>query len=285
MELYALAGESPPVESGADADGKKIANYADGDNLLVFSPEEGGCAVGFEAWMTLEEKRLENRRFARIRRTKWMLRRLPRRANIHRYPILKWFAEHARGRPYLWSMRNRHVIPAIYLGCVVAMLPIYGAQLLVGFALALVLRANLMVTSGLVCLTNPLTAVPLFMAAFWVGDALLPASFLHMPVEVLVAAREGSTGVTPGDGLLLRESIRGFVATTLGGTLIGLAAGAFISAIYRFVSERSARENARMREALTRLRAMRQHAGLPPKGSEDAPPDGPATEPDHRKAG
>ena len=42
----------------------------------------------------------------RRRRIRRWLKPLPRRASIHRYPILNRFADFARRRPYLWSFKD-----------------------------------------------------------------------------------------------------------------------------------------------------------------------------------
>ena len=55
-------------------------------------------------------------RFKRIRRLKKWMRPLPRRSNIHRYPVLKWFSKFAYDRSYLWSFRSRTIVPALFLG-------------------------------------------------------------------------------------------------------------------------------------------------------------------------
>ena len=73
--------------------------------------------------MTVEESELEETRWRRIRRVKKWLRPLPRRATIHRYPILKFFAESARKRIYLWSFRVENAVPAIYAGCILSLTP------------------------------------------------------------------------------------------------------------------------------------------------------------------
>src|SRR3546814_6139453 len=39
-----------------------------------------------------------------------LLRPLPRRANVSRYPVIKWFAGLARRLPFLWSFRAQHEI-------------------------------------------------------------------------------------------------------------------------------------------------------------------------------
>jgi uncharacterized protein (DUF2062 family) len=123
--------------------------------------------------VTDEESNLRRVRHMRIRRVKRLLRPLPRRANVHRYPVLKWFHGTARKRCYLWSFRPGPVVAALYLGCILAMLPIYGFQLLLGFFAALVFRANLMLVVALVLITNPVTFVPLYAADFAVGNAIL----------------------------------------------------------------------------------------------------------------
>ena len=61
------------------------------------------------------------------------MRPLPRRSNIHRYPILKWFSKFAYDRSYLWSFRSRTIVPALFWGVWIAMLPIVGVQMLVVF--------------------------------------------------------------------------------------------------------------------------------------------------------
>ena len=82
-------------------------------------------------------------RFKRIRRLKKWMRPLPRRSNIHRYPVLKWFSKFAYDRSYLWSFRSRTIVPALFWGVWIAMLPIVGLQMLVVFFLAMLVRANL----------------------------------------------------------------------------------------------------------------------------------------------
>ncbi len=94
------------------------------------------------------------RRHVRIRRAKRFLRPLPRKATLHRWPILKRFAETARKRPYLWSFRQREVNIALYIGFVITFLPLVGIQFILAFAAALTLRANLPVIMGTQLATN-----------------------------------------------------------------------------------------------------------------------------------
>jgi uncharacterized protein (DUF2062 family) len=122
--------------------------------------------------MTDEEQKLRKKYYSGVRRTKYLLRYMPRRSNINRYPVLKWFANHARKRDYLWSFRTSAVTPAFYIGWIVTLLPLVG-QSIIGFFLALIFRANLMIVVALQFVSTPVTAVPIWAANYIVGDALI----------------------------------------------------------------------------------------------------------------
>jgi uncharacterized protein len=115
---------------------------------------------------------MEQRWRQRRRRIRAWLKPLPRRATIHRYPILKRFAAFARRRPYLWSFKDAPVVRAIYLGSLLAYLPTYGAQIVIAFIAAWFGRANLTLMIGLQMITNPLTAGPIYLAAYGIGSGL-----------------------------------------------------------------------------------------------------------------
>ena len=100
-----------------------------------------------------ETIRLEDRR-RRIRRLKKWMRPLPRRSNVHRYPVLKWFSGMARRRSFLWSFRSREMVTALFLGLIVAFMPLVGIQMLIVFFLALWFRANLPVIVALQWVSN-----------------------------------------------------------------------------------------------------------------------------------
>jgi uncharacterized protein len=112
---------------------------------------------------------------ARRRRLRKLLRPLPRRANVRRYPFIKWFAEAARKRPFLWSFRRENVLPALYVGSVISLMPLYGVQVLVALGVALLFRANLTITVALQFITNPFTIVPIYGFTGWVGSKLMLA--------------------------------------------------------------------------------------------------------------
>ncbi len=143
-----------------------------------------------------------------LRRRRWLrrlLRPLPRRANVHRYPVIKWFGDHARRYPFLWSFKRANVIPALYGGMVLSLLPLYGFQLLLAFGLALILRANLTITVALQFITNPLTIVPIYGATTLLGVELMEWAGVgeDMPKPLFIANALFVGGVVAGLALAL----------------------------------------------------------------------------------
>ena len=163
-----------------------------------------------------------------------LLRRLPHRTNIGRYPVVRWFAEAARRRPYLWSFQSGEVRRALYVGAVIAFLPLYGLQLFLAFWAAVLLRANLPVTCGLQLLTNPVTVGPAYLLAYRVGIAIID-------------------GLEVGEGLTpMGTRIN---ALFLGGLLLGLACAVVLDLAYRFTVWEAGRLRERHRHAEARVRA------------------------------
>lgn len=123
--------------------------------------------------MSSEFERHRREEISRKRRIRRLLRPLPRRANLARYPVIKWFRDIARKAPFLWSFKKRYVVPALYGGSILAFLPLYGFQFLIAVGAALALRANLTVTVALQFITNPLTILPIYGFTGWVGVKLM----------------------------------------------------------------------------------------------------------------
>jgi uncharacterized protein len=119
-----------------------------------------------------ETIKLEDRR-RRIRRLKKWMRPLPRRSNVHRYPVLKWFSGMARRRLFLWSFRSREMVTALFLGLIVAFMPLVGIQMLIVFFIALWFRANLPVIVALQWVSNPFTMGPIYFADYKIGMAMM----------------------------------------------------------------------------------------------------------------
>lgn len=126
--------------------------------------------------MPPEEHHAHHEHRETIRRTKQLLRWLPRRARLHKYPLIGRFAAYARTRSYLWSFRTEHVRGGFYLGSVLALLPTLGVQIPIALLLTVLLRLNFMVVGGLQFITNPFTAAPLYYGTYQLGHAIITSS-------------------------------------------------------------------------------------------------------------
>lgn len=191
--------------------------------------------------MNDEENEFNKTKWRRIRRVKRWLRPLPRRATIHRYPILKFFAEAARKRAFIWSFRVENAVPAIYAGSILTLMPLYGIQLPLSLLLALFLRANLPILAGLQVVSNPLTAVPIWVAGFQIGRIILGV----LGVETLPLTRNeilkllyDFIHLNWGANFERMSSVFGI--TSLGAIVMGIFFGLIGSIGYRIVASRTA---------------------------------------------
>jgi uncharacterized protein len=183
---------------------------------------------------------LRRRRFLRK-----LLRPLPRRANVRRYPVIKWFAAAASRYPFLWSFKRAHVLPALYAGAVLAMLPLYGFQLVLAFFVAVLTRANLTITVGLQFITNPFTLVPIYGVTGLVG---------HQVMGVLGIGSELPRAVYYGNALFV------------GGVIVGLGVALVADMAWRL----GAWEAKVFRRRVAASRARRAAAAAAQQGESEA---------------
>jgi len=175
----------------------------------------------------------------RRKRLRWILRMLPRRANVGRYPVIRRFAEAARRRPYLWSFKRANVLPALYVGSVLAFMPTYGLQVLLGLLAAFVVRANLTIMIGLQMLTNPLTAAPVYLVTHAIGQWLIE--------------RTGYGAAQAGIG----SSVNALI---LGGLVVGVVVAVLLDLAWRFLAWEAERFLRRYREWHARHTAVSDRA-------------------------
>jgi len=194
--------------------------------------------------MSHEESRRQ--RHSRVRRAKAFLRYMPRRAAFHRYPIIGRFAQIARARPFLWSMKPRNLTKAFYAGSILSLLPVMGVQLPLAFALSLLLRTNLMVMGGLQLITNPATAAPIYAGTYIVGQAIINRTGLAPEVHVepefagsLAAGEEVEIKAERTDSpRTWTARIVGVVnALVIGGFVCGAVLGAILDIAYRLTRQ------------------------------------------------
>ncbi len=195
--------------------------------------------------------------FERIRRVKRWMRPLPRRATLHNYPVLKWFAETARKRSYLWSFKREEIIIALYVGSILTFLPLYGIQFGTGLLLAMLFRCNLMVVIALQLVSNPITVGPMWLANYYVGDFLLnffsiDASAMHLEG---IRGIEAEQGVKIGEGM--KKAFQYYGAISLGGLILGYFLGFILSLIYQLAAKRY--EQTHPKPALRPIDAAHDH--------------------------
>jgi len=173
----------------------------------------------------------------RIRLVKKWLKPLPRRSNVHRYPILKWFGQSAKKRAYLWSFRSREMMTAIYFGMIVALMPLVGVQMLLVALLAIFLvRANLPVLIGLQWISNPFTMGPIYYADYQIGMALLELVNLEPEINPILRPDYDWSHFKWSD---LAGLVDTFPSMMLGGLVLGSFAGVFGVACYKILAKRT----------------------------------------------
>jgi uncharacterized protein (DUF2062 family) len=184
-----------------------------------------------------ENEKLEAR-YQRIKFVKKFLKYVPRRDNIHRYPILKYFAEAARKRTYLWSFRVTEVIPALYAGWILTLVPVMSIQIAIACILSFLFRANIMILVALQFVSMPFTVPFLWYIAYKVG-AFFVSKLGTEEVQAIkqsyeeVGFEKMSDFFTHGE-----QCMRWFFTTTLGGIILGVILGHISAIIYKYIAKR-----------------------------------------------
>jgi uncharacterized protein (DUF2062 family) len=218
--------------------------------------------------MTNETHRLFEEKRRRIRRLKRWMRPLPRRSNVHRYPVLSWFTEAARKRIYLWSFRPEQAVPAIQAGCILTLLPIYGLQLPLALILALLLRANLPILAGLQFITNPFTVLPIWFALYQIGRmalgllAIESSPFGKNEIDLFIHNLFSGNWGNNLDTLL---SVFGI--TSLGAIIIGTFIGVLAGGLYKYIAKRTTASYSRLHQ---KIEAQRHSKKQPHPPQHDA---------------
>tara|TARA_B110000495_G_C22869460_1_gene506987 strand:- start:107 stop:715 length:609 start_codon:yes stop_codon:yes gene_type:complete len=176
------------------------------------------------------EQAKRDAKFKRIRRLKKWMRPLPRRSNIHRYPVLKWFSKIAYDRSYLWSFKGNAIISALFWGIWIAFLPVVGIQMLTVFFVALGVRANLPLIIALQWISNPFTVAPIYFADYEIGLTLLGLFAIDYPRnEILTVEYDWGEFDISRLGSLLDT----FPPMLLGGSVVGISLGVLSVFLYK----------------------------------------------------
>lgn len=85
--------------------------------------------------------------------------------------------------PVYWTLNRRNVTRAFALGLFIAWIPL-PVHFVLAAVLALLLRLNVPAAIAGTFLTNPLTVVPLYWSAYWMGAELLNKPKRHVAFEM-----------------------------------------------------------------------------------------------------
>jgi uncharacterized protein (DUF2062 family) len=186
---------------------------------------------------------------------KKFLRFMPRRAMMHKYPVVGRFAQAARRRAYLWSFKSEHMRPAFYAGSILSLLPVMGVQLPLALILSLCLRGNFMVMGGLQFITNPFTAAPIYYATHQLGAKIISVSGFGHSIAIVgpsspppandarepAATEDAAAAETPPPIHWTRRVGTAINALVIGGVVSGAVLGFVLDLVWRFVGPRGRR--------------------------------------------
>ncbi|WP_254423118.1 DUF2062 domain-containing protein [Psychrobacter sp. DAB_AL32B] len=103
---------------------------------------------------------------------------LPTPEQILESRTLKLFAPQLAD-PRLWHFNRHSLNKAVYIGVLSAFFPLPG-QMLLALIGALIFRANVPMALGLTWITNPLTSLPVFYAAYYIGAKILDVPMISL---------------------------------------------------------------------------------------------------------
>jgi len=177
----------------------------------------------------------------RVRRVKKLLHPLPRRTNLHKYPIIKYFSKYARKNAEIWSFKRTNITRAIYLGWFIALIPMYGLQMITAFIFSLFFRANCFVAMTIQWTTNPLTIPPILYAQYKLGAFVLKKIFrsVYEPTQNFAELLKESGFESLISELTEFATIKHLALSVLiGGFIISIVCAFITDIIYRFWANR-----------------------------------------------
>jgi uncharacterized protein (DUF2062 family) len=180
------------------------------------------------------------KKFRRTRLLRKILKYLPRRASMHRYPILNHFADAAKKRSYLWSFRVNEVVPALYIGWILTFTPIPTiCQVIVALVMAIFCRANVMVFMGLQLLSNAFTFLFLWTITYKTGSIVV--YIFGTDVANVLQKSLGGDKFAWTVGNCSRVLIHWIATMLVGALALGSILGFISSTIYKIFIERASR--------------------------------------------
>ena len=112
------------------------------------------------------------------------------------------------------------VADGLAIGVFIALLPIMGLQMYISLALTRLFKKNTLVALLAAWITNPLTAVPIYLFNIWVGNFLYKDPVSIRKLERIVASLDSHNILAAGKDIL--------IPLWIGSVIVGVAS-AFIS--------------------------------------------------------
>ncbi len=113
---------------------------------------------------------------------KFIKRFMPEPHRVKEHKHLQFLGD-ALHNPSLWHLNRRSVSIAFAIGLFMAMMPM-PFQMIPAAVLAIVLRANLLLSVALVWISNPITMPPIFYFSYKVGAAIIGRQGSNFAFEV-----------------------------------------------------------------------------------------------------
>ena len=172
----------------------------------------------------------EDFRARRFRVVKKWLRYFPTRATLRKSFIFRKFGGVLLNKmPQLWSFAYKPMRNAYYAGWIMTWWPVMGIQIPLATILTVLFKGNLLLTTALQFVSNPLTLPLMYPLEFYVGKQVVSWFPLHAQWLQNASLKGMLTAVKSGSWeQLLSIGLGGFVLCCIGGTLIGCVC-AFVS--------------------------------------------------------
>jgi len=122
------------------------------------------------------------------------------------------------------------MIPALFLGMWIAMLPIVSIQMFVVFILAILVRANLPLIVALQWISNPFTMGPIYFADYKIGMEVFRLLGISYQQNKFLKPDYDWSSFTYSDLLALLDT---FPPMLIGGTVIGVFLGVVAVFLYK----------------------------------------------------
>ena len=128
----------------------------------------------------------------------WLQRKMPSAESLRTNKWVRWLGPSLH-HPRLWHMSRRGIALGLAIGLFFGLL-LPTAQIPCSAALAMVLRANLPMAVAGTLVTNPVTSVPLYYAAWRLGSAVLGEPVDPQAQGLPGAPLAGQAAARPGLG-------------------------------------------------------------------------------------